>query len=752
MKTNTIIGQSKWRNDAWQKVTGEAKYVGDMNTHEHNTAILLRSPFHHARISHLNFSQALLIPGVLRIITAADIPGDKMYGEIVVDRPVLAEKKVRFMGEPVAIVVAENRQAAEMGRDAIQVEYEVLEAYHDPEHALKSTSLPIHETGNLLSQIEILEGNIDKGFKESTVIVEEIFDVPRIYPAYLEPEASLAEWNRDESITVWVSSQKPFQDRETIAKVIQMPVEKVIVKSAVIGGAFGGKEDSNLAVLASLASYTIKGNVLLVNTREESFLGHPKRHPARLYYRIGASSDGTIISLDAKIFMDTGAYASYGPAVGQLLTECSGGAYRIPNIRISTNVVYTNNPICGAMRGFGSPQVHFAIESLIDMLAQRLQMDPGEIRRKNIWRKGDQSFTHARINQAEVIEVILNKAIEERERMQKIPAGTGKISGVGIALSVQTMGLGFRVKDDSTNKIEWLPDGRLLLSLGSPDLGQGLATVSAQIIAESLGIPFENVIILPIDTSISPDGGVTCASRMTYSVGNSLLIASRKMIELLLQEASDLLHVEKKEIHYENGYLIHRKNDKRTCIPVREVLGRVAEEDRKLEVSGTFSFPYGPETPNHLPFGMPHVMFCFGAHVARVEIDPQMGTVEVKEVSAIHDVGKIINRQAVEGQIEGGIVTGIGYAISENLKLKDDQQWVNNFTEYLLPTTMDVPEISITLLEYPEETGPFGAKGIGEISLVPTAPAITNAIFDAMGVRVTAIPVIPEKIMQKITP
>ena len=314
-------------------------------------------------------------------------------------------------------------------------------------------------------------------------------------------------------------------------------------------------------------------------------------------------------------------------------------------------------------------------------------------------------------------------------------------------MAMQTMGLGFRVPDDSTNRLEWLPNGRVRLFLGAPDLGQGLATVAAQMTAEALGIPYEQIDIMPLDTSLSPDGGVTCASRMTYSVGNSVCLAAENLISDLIQQTARQLQIPVEQIKYSLGQLIRLDRPQSPPIPAIEIISRMAEEELTLDAQATFSFPYGPETPDHLPFGMPHTLFCFGAQVARVEIDPQLGKVEVTEVSAIHDVGKTIHRQAVEGQIEGGVVTGLGYALSEDVKQKANGRWVDNFTEYLFSTALDIPEIKVILLEYPEATAPFGAKGIGEISLVPTAAAICNAVNNATGKRVHRIPITPETLL-----
>ena len=740
------VGKAEIRKDAWAKVTGAAEYVDDMVFPDLRYGVLVRSPHHHARIVRIDTESAQTSPGVLAVLTARDVPGRKTFGALVQDQPVLAVDVVRHVGEPVALVIAESKTAARRAREAVTVEYELLPAVFDPVAALESGAPQVHPGGNLLTSYDVSDGDVEAGLAAADVIVEQMFQVPRISPAYMEPEASTACWNGDSTLTVWVSSQKPFEDRRQIAEVLNLPEEAIQVRSAVIGGAFGGKEDSSLQILAALGARAIQGTVRLVNNRHESFLAHPKRHPAHLRYTLGAQRDGTLVALKAVIHMDTGAYASYGPAVGGLLTEMVPGAYRIPNVRVETRVVYTNSPYSGAMRGFGSPQAHFAIESMIDVLAARLEMDPLELRRKNILRPGDKFFTQVTLDEtAESLPIILDHVESARERLRQIPVTPGMVGGVGFALGMQSMGLGYRVPDDSTNRLEWGPDGSVRLYLGSPDLGQGLATATEQIAAEALGIPCADVQAVQIDTRLSPNGGVSCASRMTYLIGNSVMLAAHHLIDSLLDYAARNLRVPRRTLSYQNGAVI---TPAREAIDAAEFASRAADEGQPLVAEATFSFPY-PEstTPKHLPIGMPHVMFVFGAQVVRVEIDPELGSVRVKDLVAIHDVGQVVNRAGVEGQIEGGAVMGIGYALHESMPLKPDGRWVDSLSEYLLPTAEDIPDtIRSVILEVPEASGPYGVKGVGEMGVVPAAPAIANAVFDATGTRVTSIPISPEKL------
>jgi CO/xanthine dehydrogenase Mo-binding subunit len=516
----------------------------------------------------------------------------------------------------------------------------------------------------------------------------------------------------------------------------------------VIGGAFGGKEDSSLAIITAIAAWLTKGTVRLVNNRSDSFVAHPKRHPAKILLKLGARHDGTIVALNGKVWLNTGAYASYGSAVGSLLTEMVTGPYNIPNVSIETKVVYTHSPYSGAMRGFGSPQAHFAIESAIDMLAQHLKMDVVDVRRKNLLHVGDIFPSRVQMNESALsLEPILQQASLAADRLRRIESKPGKHSGVGLAMAMQSMGLGNKIPDTSNHSLEWLPDGRVLIRLGVPDLGQGLVTVAEQITAEALGLPFNQVIASPFNTNFVPDGGVVCASRMTYLVGNAMIAGAENLIKDLLANAGSLLDKPKEKLTYARGKVYLPDGE---SLSASEFASRAAEQGNPIQAEASASFPY-PEatTPQHLPIGMPHVKFVFAAQVARVEVDAELGIVEVTDLVSIHDPGKVINKLGAEGQIEGGAVMGLGFALYEEMNRKSNDEWVNSFTEYLLPTSLDIPaNLEIQMLEYPEFDGPYGAKGLAEICTVPTAPAIANAVFNAIGVRIKDLPITPEKLYQ----
>ncbi|MEN6410134.1 MAG: xanthine dehydrogenase family protein molybdopterin-binding subunit [Anaerolineaceae bacterium] len=734
------------RKDAYEKVTGAARYTTDIAA-DAWWAVAVRAPYHHARILEIDPARALTLPGVKRVITAADIPGNRCTGDLMPDQPVLAWEEVRHWGEPVALVIAVDRDAACRAAEQVSVRYEPLPAVFDPVEALKPDAPLVHPNGNLLSHYVIHEGDAEDALSQSDVVLEETFSVQRISPAYLETENSLALWQEEDTLLIWASTQKPYADRDAVADVLGLPVDRVQVCLGVVGGGFGGKEDPTLPVLTGLAAWCTKHNVRMVNTRSESFWAHPKRHPAQMRYRVGARKDGTLTAVHATIWMDTGAYASLGPAVGGLLTEVSAGPYRVPNAHLETYVVYTHSPKSGAVRGFGTPQVHFAMESIMDMLAQRLKLDPLEVRRRNLIRPGDALPSRVVMNNsAEALPECLRRAEQAEQCLRSIPAGAGKRSGVGMALAMQSMGYGAKIPDDSTNRLEWLPDGRVRVCLGASDLGQGLAAASESLVARALDLPDDAVVAALPDTHVGADGGATCASRMTYLVGNSLLLASDGLKTQLMAQASLVLHLPPEQLSYRRGQVILPDG---RAVSAAEIASRAADEGEPLAAQATFSFPYPEETtPQHLPPGLAHMLYCFGAQVIRVEVDEETGQVAVTDVVAVHDVGKAIHPTGVQGQIEGGTAMGIGYALYEDMPLKENGEWVDTFAEYLLPTAADMPpQIEETILEIPEASGPYGAKGVGEIVTVPQAPAIANAVFDAVGVRVHSLPIRPETVL-----
>lgn len=746
METKPTQLRSEVRVDGSDKVQGKALYGADIPVRNLLNAFVVRSSKHHARILDIDVSGAEKAKGVIKVLTAVDIPGAKNYGPMATDKPVLAYDKVRHVGDPIVLVVAKTKEVAEEAARKIVITYEDLPAVFDAEEALLPSAPQLHPGGNLLVRYDLSRGDAEKGFAESDVVIERTFHVQRISPGYLEPEVSTVEWQKDGCLKIWAHSQMPFELHKDVCQMLNLPHEKVQIHVPVIGGSFGGKSDATITLMAALCAYAVKGSVRVLNTREDSMVAHPKRHAGTLHYKMGAKKDGTFQAVEARFVFDTGAYASYGSAVGAISAEMAAGPYRTPHVNVATKIAYTNTPFCGSIRGVGGPQTSFAVESMVDIMAAELGMDPIEIRRKNIWRKNDFTYFGVELTQTPSIAKCLDLAEEARAELAKRPKTKGKVTGIGVASSLLKMGMGYGVPDDSTTAVEWLPEGKVQVWIGSPDIGQGIKTVSTQIVAEVLGIAIERIVLAPIDTSISPNSGPTNTSRSTMLVGNSLVISAKNAIELLLDFAAKDLRVKRETIHYEDGNIIV-EGIKKQVFDFDIFSSRAAEMGISLKAGGTSSFPIPANTPKNLPEGIPHIMFCHGAHVALVEVDQELGSVEVKEYVAIHDVGKAINPKSVEGQIEGGVMMGVGYALMEKQVLRPNGTWIDNFTEYLLPTMADAPNIKSIIVEEANSNGPFGAIGLGEPVTVAIAPAIANAVFNATGKRVLSLPIKPEDII-----
>ncbi len=741
------VSKSECRVDGWDKVTGKAQYGADIHLPHMLHMAVLRSPHHHARIKSIDSGPARSVNGVFAIVTGFDLPGAKSFGPEVEDKPALAFDEVRHMGDHVALVVAKTRAIAVEAANKIVVEYEVLPAVFDPVEALQAGAPQVHSAGNLLADHDYSVGDIEKGFAEADVIVERTFNVQRISPAYLEPEMAVASWQADDTLKVWSCSQMPFSDRADIAKILKMPEEKIHVVTPAIGGSFGGKSDSTMAILAALGAWAVKGNVSLVNSRQESMVAYPKRHPGVIHYKIGARRDGMLVALNADMVFNTGAYASFGPSVGAISAEMATGPYHIPNVHSRSRVVYTNTPISGSIRGVSGPQTCFVFELAMDMVADKLKMDPIELRKKNSWKLGGSTYLGLEFKDSPSLNICLDRAKDAREELLRKPATPGKLCGVGVASSLLKMGMGRGVPDASTNRIEWLPGGRVLLWLGSPDIGQGLKTVGTQMAAELLGIPVRDIELAQLDTSVSPNGGPTNTSRTTLMIGNSLTGAAAKAIAALLDFAASELDPDAKDLSYTEGNVQFTSPKGSFKLPLAYFTNKAAEKGIRLTGEATYEFPKRPDGPAQYPTGLPHVKFCFGAHVARVEVDPALGTVEVTDYVAIHDVGKAINPMSVEGQIEGGVIMGLGYALMEEMKLRPNGAWIDNLSEYIIPTALDAPHITAVIVEQPDPDGPFGSKGLGEQVTVAVAPAIANAVFNATGRRITSLPITPEALI-----
>ena len=735
------IGVSIPKVDALEKVLGTAQYGADVSSAGALSLKVVRSTRPHARIVSLETGEALKVPGVERIFTAGDIPGKNLTGIINKDQPVLAPERVRFVGEAIALIAATTLEAAEEGARRVVVEYEDLPAITRPEEALQAAAPLIHEKGNLLFEMNIRKGDIQAGFREAEVVVEKTYTTTWVEHAYLEPDAGLAYLDEEDRITVVCPTQNVHYDQKDVASVLGLPAGKVRIIQSATGGGFGGRLDITVQCLLALAVFHLKKPVRIVYSREEVFRATSKRHPLRIQYRSGARKDGTLLAVEVDILGDTGAYASYGVAVGMRSAIHATGPYQVPNIKVRNQMVYTNNSWSGAMRGFGVPQMAFAHESQMDLLARALKMDPVEIRLRNALQAGSETATGQKMTASVGVGETLRKIKEWRgletfsrtdPRRPYIRRGTG--------VGSMWYGIGNTgVTNPSTAQVEIDPHGRVTLFTGAADIGQGSDTVLLQIASEALGIPLSEIHLIRADTARTTDAGASSASRQTYISGNAILDAVRHLEEEALREAGWLLGAGEKDLFVEGG-IVRSRTSAATSLPIREVARRC---ERTLRGEGRFD-PQTTKLDPQTGQGVPYATYAFATHLAEVEVDTETGKVKVCRVVASHDVGSAIHPQNIIGQITGGVTMGVGFALMEEYIPGETESFVN----YLIPTLKDIPGVIPILVEDREPTGPYGAKGVGEPALIPTAPAILNAIADAIGERIYHLPANLERVRE----
>jgi CO/xanthine dehydrogenase Mo-binding subunit len=754
-----IAGKSKARVDAHAKVTGRLQYGADLEYPEPLVGKVLRSPYPHALIKRIETEKAKTLPGVQAVLTAKDVPGRNAFGAIIPDQPVICGDKVRFIGDGIALVAAETEEISYRALELINVEYEPLPAVFTPMDALKRGAPKIHADGNLLTTSRVRKGNTDIGFKEAEVIVERTYSVPFQEHAYLEPDVAWALPHPDGTITVQGPMQAPFMVRRNVAAVLGTPINRVRCVQAPLGGGFGGKDDSPLDIgsrTALLARRTGRP-VRMEYSREEVGLSTSKRHPMTITCKVGAKRDGTLTAFDATMYDEQGAYASLGP----LVPPASGvhvhavfmlaGPYVIPHVKVDGYLVYTNNPFGGAMRGFGAPQVNFVHESLIDELAEELSMDPYELRLKNALELGSATATGQILTHSVGLKETMEKAKNAfKWNVKRMPSPSmqelkksEKRRGVGMSIGWYRTGTGGYAEGCGVN-LHLQEDGSVLLFQGLVEMGQGSHTVLAQIAAEALGVELEDVRVVTPDTDIVPESGPTVASRSTTLGGMAILEAAEVIKKPLFESASELLGVPRERLVPKNRLIYDRDHPDR-CVELKEAARRSLLKGRRMMGQGWWTPPVSSldiETGQ----GSPNFVYSYSTQMAEVEVNMKTGEVEVIKIVSVYDVGKAINPQALEGQIEGGVTMGLGYALMEEIIVQNGMIQNLNLQNYTIPTVLDVPEITPIYVEHPNIYGPYGAKGIGEMANIPVAPAITNAIANAIGARIYDLPAHSERV------
>lgn len=738
------IGAPLAPKTAIEKATGKLKFIDDISKEDIFFGKIVWSKYPHAEIKSIDISKAKETPGVVTILTAADIPGSNAFGLIKPDQPVLAKDRVRYLGDPIALVIAESQSAAEQGRDRVEVEYEPLEPLYDPEEALSEKAPKLFPKGNLVCKFTIKRGEVEEGFRNADVIVEGRFTTPAIEHAYLEPEAGIAEW-KEGRVIIRAGCQYPQIIRRQIVAILKLPEKDIQVISHPTGGAFGGKTDISIQALLALAAFVTKRRVKITLTREESLKASVKRHPMRLYYRIGFGKDGRIKAIESDILADCGAYESLSSPVIEQTTAFSTGPYVVPNVSIKACGVFTNTPPSSAMRGFGVPQPTFAIESLMDEAARQLDLSPLDLRKLNAVKPGDRTVTGQLLGPDTHLLETLN-AIEEDYLSIKKASNARAGFGVGIACGYKNVGLGLGEHDYANAEIEIFPEGKVFLRVGAIDLGQGSSTILAQIAAHELGISYELVDVEMGDTDLDPDARETNASRQTVMSGNAVLEAIRN----LHHTAGDLAMAYYPElqgyINMQKGSFVDASGHR---VELFTLARRALADGKRLLARGTYiapkTFHIGSRQGDKN-----YVTYSFFSNLVVVNADSDTGRVKVEKLISAYDVGKAINRLTLEGQLEGGAIMGIGYALSEEYHAYGPNQ-TKNLGQCGVPRIGTTPpELEIRLIEEKDSVGPYGAKGGGEAAMVSVAPAVTNAIRDALGVRITHLPVTIKRIKRAL--
>jgi nicotinate dehydrogenase large molybdopterin subunit len=747
-----VVGQRPAHHDFVDKVEGSLRYAADWQLPGMLHGRVVRAEVPSARITTLDVSAARALPGVVAVLTAADVPANQVVeratgglGELAVAMPVLAADRVRYQGEPIALVAATNPQVAAEAAELVDVDYQDLPGVFDPERALEPDAPLVHDEGNVLVSWTIGRGDVDAALRAADLVVEGTYRTQRVEHAYLEPEAGVGWIDTAGVVTLRVATQV-VEHAATIAAILGLPESKVRVIGAYLGGGFGGKEDMTVEPYLALLVWRTRRPVRMVWERQDSIMASTKRHPFVMRYRTGVRRDGTIVAQDVDITGDAGAYPNLSPRVLFAACVTASGPYRVPHVRHRARAVFTNNVPSSAFRGFGAMQVTFGYEQQMDRAAALLGMDPRALRERNFLAKGDTIPTGERLDTAVAAGECLDRALQALGGPAE-PSGPGRRVGRGFAVNMQPYGRTVWFRDRAACWLSLEADGSLLLRSGVTDLGAGQAASLAEIASEVLGVPLEEIGVHVADSQLTPPAGGTFATRQLYMSGNAVLAAARALRAELQPVAAELLAADPADLDFEDG-MVRERGDGRG-VRLAELAAACRLRGVPTSHLGTWHAETGTFDPDSGQ-GASFPDYTFGAHAADVEVDTETGEVRVLAYAAAHDVGRAINPLRVEGQIQGGAWQGLGYALGEEVVVHDGQTASTLLASYLLPTAADLPDVRAIIVESGEGKGPFGARGIGEPTIGPPAATIANAVAAATGVRVTRLPITPERLLAAI--
>jgi CO/xanthine dehydrogenase Mo-binding subunit len=756
-----IIGKPVARHDAWGKVFADTKYANDYTLPGMLYAKVLRSQYAAAKVLSIDTAEAVKLAGVEAVMTAKDVPHNETVTRFGQTHKVggfeglyrvLAEKKIRFRGEAIALVAAKSLAIAEKALSLIKVEYEPLEGVFDPVEAMKPGAYRVGEDeSNVICSYKVRKGDIAEGFDLADVIVENTYRVPMVDHAYLEPESGVAWLDDDGVITIRAATQV-IEHFRGIADVLGLPHNKVRVIAPMVGGGFGGKEDITVETYIALLVWKTGKPVSLTYTREESIIAHSKRHPYVMKYKTGATKDGKLVAMEAELISDAGGYVFLSPWVLLYSTVKATGPYDITHVRVDSHAVLTNNTFSSANRGFGAPQPCFAYESQLDEIAKQLNLSPLEIRKKNYLHTGDSLATGRVLEHSVETEQTAEKAMEALGEPSQPMSPSEKI-GQGMASSMMSYGRMTFLHDTSRSYVSLELDGSVTVKCGVQDIGGGQASSLAQITAEVLGVPLEDITVYIGDSALTPLAGTTTATRQLYMSGNATYKAAMAVRDNLLSKAADILDTAPENLDIKDREIFIKpdiKSDTERVLALDNVVKACAADGVQLYNVAQFNAPARELIDFKTGQGQVFADFTFGTHAVEVAVDVDTGKVNVLKIIACFDVGQAINPLSAEGQIEGGALYGLGYGMVEEVILDKGNTLTPSLAEYLIPTSVDAPDVKTIMVESGGGVGPFGAKGLGEPSCVSVAAAFANAVADAIGVRVYDLPVTAEKIIRAL--
>lgn len=750
--SHSVVGHTHLRPDAIEKVTGDTIYTDDLVFEGMLYAKARRAMVPHAILKTLDISKAKELEGIVAILTADDIPGEHNHGLVTFDWPTIVGigERIRYVGDTIAIIAAETQEIAEQAAGLIEAEFDLQPVITNPVQALQEDQPQLHADGNLLKHIKVRKDDSPAGFADADVILEHTFHTQITDHAFLEPECSIAVPTPEGRMEIYVGSQIPYQDRMQIARVMGWNEERVRVVGQSMGGGFGGKEDIAGQIHAVMLANVTQRPVKLLFDRHESLLVHPKRHATQIRVKIGAKKNGRLVAVETELYGDTGAYASLGEKVMTRATTHSTGPYDVPHVRADCYAMYTNNPPSGAFRGFGVTQSVFAIESMMDMLAEKLNLEPVELRRMNALQVGSITNTGQALHESVGLIECLDKVEEELRKSNQHPfkpmvdpAQPNLVRAWGLAAAYKNTGLGGGAPDKSGAEIELYDDGTFEIRSSSAELGQGLVTVMRMIVAEEMDVTPDKIRVLVMDTDLTPNGGPTTASRQTYVTGNASRYAAKALRNAMIATMAEKFDVKPEHIEFKEG-MLHTIGHSMSYADITKEMKAMGQHPRAL---------YEYEAPKTQPLGTGgdmHFAYSFAVQAAEVEVNTFTGEVRVLKVISANDVGMAVNPLGLQGQVEGGVMMGLGNCLTEEFIMDNGYVVTDHLARYRVPGIMLTPEIMAIIVEHPAAEGPYGAKGVGEIVSIPTTPAITNAIYNAVGVRIDRTPVDQEVIAKAL--